>query len=46
VPVELVQPLRRIGIALRDAGKPSPDLAVVLTALRAAAAGYAHKLIA
>lgn len=38
VPVALAQPLRRIGVVLRAAGEPSPDLAAVLDALRAAAA--------
>jgi hypothetical protein len=43
VPVALEQPLRRIGVAMRDSGEPSPDLAVVLEALRAAAASPSHE---
>jgi len=39
VPVPLHGTARKIGVAVRDSGEPSPDLLVLLEALRAAAAG-------
>ncbi len=43
VPIDLPLTVRPVGIALRESGEPSPDLRVVLEALRRAAACVADK---